>query len=246
MTSAEVFDPVTGSFTPTDNTLTNARQNHLAFLLPHNNQVLIVGGLADGNPVATAEYFTPWEGTNGAFCGAPLCASGYAGPAAPASARASATGSALSFPASKTNRSGPGDGLLLLAGGSGQRSAELFGFATIKTDKDDYAPGTTVTITGSGWQPYESVALILVEQPLLDTHPLLSVTADGNGNIVGTEFKPDVHDLNIRFMLTAYGAASQAQTTFTDALNLQIVGNDNTQHKNATSKEDLGIDRSRR
>jgi hypothetical protein len=195
--SAEVFDPATGSFTPTDNTLTAARRNHLAFLLPHNNQVLIVGGQADGNAVATAEYFTPWEGANGTFCAAPVCASGYAGPAAPATARASATASALSFAASATNRSGPGDGLFLLAGGSGQRSAELLRFATIKTDKDDYAPGTTVTITGSGWQPYESVALVLVEQPLLDTHPLLDVTADRNGNIVSTEFKPDIHDLNI-------------------------------------------------
>ena len=32
-------------FTATDNTLGTARQNHLAILLPHNNQVLIVGGL---------------------------------------------------------------------------------------------------------------------------------------------------------------------------------------------------------
>jgi YDG domain len=126
-------------------------------------------------------------------------------------------GSALSFPASTTNRSGPGDGLLLLAGGTGQRSGELFGFATVKTDKEDYAPGTTVTITGSGWQPGESVALVLVEQPLLDTHPLVNVTADGDGNIVSTEFVPDEHDANIRFILTAYGTASQAQTTFTDA-----------------------------
>ena len=142
LTSAEVFDPAIGSFTPTVNTLTSARQNHLAFLLPHNNQVLIVGGLAGGNAVATAEYFTPWEDANGTFCAAPLCASGYAGPAAPATAHAWGTGSALSFPASATNRSGPGDGLLLLAGGAGQQSAELFRFATVKTDKDDYAPGT--------------------------------------------------------------------------------------------------------
>ena len=82
LASAEIFDPATNAFTATDNTLSSARQNHLAFLLPHNNQVLILGGLAGGNPVAAAEYFTPWEGTNGTFCAQAICASGYAGPAA--------------------------------------------------------------------------------------------------------------------------------------------------------------------
>ena len=35
----------------------------------------------------------------------------------------------------------------------GAASSELYGFATVKTDKDDYAPGELVTMTGSGWQP---------------------------------------------------------------------------------------------
>src|SRR5262249_14653921 len=142
----EIFDPATNVFTLTDNALSSARQNHLAFLLPHNNQVLIVGGLAGGNPVAVAEDFTPWEGTNGVFCAQAICASGYAGPAVPSVARAWAAGAALSFPADATTRSGPNDGLLVLAGGSGQKSTEMFGFATVRTDKDDYAPGTTVKI----------------------------------------------------------------------------------------------------
>ena len=55
LASAEIFDPVTNAFTSTDNTLSSARQNHLAFLLPHNNQVLFLGGLADYSPVAAAE-----------------------------------------------------------------------------------------------------------------------------------------------------------------------------------------------
>ena len=218
--SAETFDPTVSpsQFIATDNSLSSKRQNHLAFLLPHNNQVLIVGGLADNTPVAKAEYFTPWEGTNGVFCSDAICASGYVGPTQPATARAWATGSALSFPADKTIRTGPNDGLLVLAGGSGQQSSELFGFATVKTDKDDYAPGELVTITGSGWQPHEQVALVLREAPLYDEHQLLSVEADDTGNIISTEFSPDEHDLNIRFYLTAFGAASQAQTTFTDGI----------------------------
>jgi hypothetical protein len=62
--SAETFDPTVSPsrFVATDTSLSFARQNHLAFLLPHNNQVLILGGLADNTPVAAAEYFTPGEG----------------------------------------------------------------------------------------------------------------------------------------------------------------------------------------
>jgi hypothetical protein len=225
LASAEIFDPATNAVTPTDNALSSPRQNHLAFLLPHNNQVLIVGGLAGGNPVAAAEYFTPWEGTNGVFCVQAICASGYQGPAAPATARAWAAGSALSLAADATTRTGPNDGLLVLAGGSGQKSAELFGFATVRTDREDYAPGTTVHITGSGWQPHESVALVLREAPFLDEHPLLDVEADDNGNIQSDEFVPDEHDIGVRFYLTAYGQESQAQTTFIDGTQrIRVVG----------------------
>ncbi len=141
----------------------------------------------------------------------------------PSAARVWAAGGALSVPATDTVRSGPADGLLLLAGGSAAAnastplaSAELYGFATIHTDKSDYAPGTTVTITGSGWQPNEWVTLLLKESPDLDEHPLLAVQADDTGNIISTEFSPDAHDVDIRFYLTAIGQYSQAQTTFTD------------------------------
>jgi hypothetical protein len=78
--------------------------------------------------------------------------------------------------------------MLLVAGGrdaSGNAlsSAELYGFATVQTDRSDYPPGTKVTISGSGWQPGETVKLQLVESPLFDTHGPYSVTADANGNI---------------------------------------------------------------
>ena len=216
LASAEVFDPATNMFVPTENGLAAARQNHLALLLPHNNQVLIVAGSAAGSPVARAELYTPWEGVNGTFCAEAICASGYVGPSAPAAARVWATAAALSFPADLVRRSGPNDGLVIVVGGSAQSSAELYGFATITTDKEDYAPGETVTITGSGWQPGESVALVLREDPILDVHPLLDVTADANGRIVSTEFLPDQHDIGVRFYVTAYGTTAQARTTFRD------------------------------
>ena len=54
-------------------------------------------------------------------------------------------------------------------------------------------------------------------------HPLLPVTADSNGNIISTEFVPDVHDIGIMFYVTAYGSSSQAQTTFSDSETLDSV-----------------------
>jgi len=111
---------------------------------------------------------------------------------------------------------------VMLAGGSSSsdpgapmKSAELYGFATVKTDRADYAPGTTVEISGGGWVPGESVKLMLVESPVHGTHTLLPVTADAAGNIVSTQFVPNVEDVGIRFVLTARGSRSQAQTTFT-------------------------------
>jgi hypothetical protein len=97
--------------------------------------------------------------------------------------------------------------------------------ATVMTDRADYAPGEIVTITGSGWQPGETVTLSFVESPLLDTHPDLTAVADGNGNIFNNQFSPDEHDVNISFTLTATAGTSglQAQTTFTDAITLDSV-----------------------
>ena len=198
LASAEIYDPATGGFGASTSSLAAARRDHTAFLLPNNNSVLIVGGTSSGNEIGTAEMFVPSTGT-------------FAPTGSPAAARQRATGTALKQ-----------DGILLLAGGSNSTgtlsSAELYGFATVKTDKADYAPGTIVTITGSGWQPGETVTLTLVESPLVDTHPVMTAVADSTGKIVNTDFSPDEYDISIRFYLTAVGSISgiQAQNTFTD------------------------------
>ena len=152
LASAEVFDPTSNTFSAAGGSLAIARQHHLAFLLPHNNSVLIVGGTSGGNAVGAAELYVPWEGAGGSFVATNALSV----------ARAWATGGALSVPESEVVRTGPADGLLLLTGGSASssasgalKSAELFGFATIKTDKFDYAPGTTVTI-GTAGKPVSS------------------------------------------------------------------------------------------
>jgi hypothetical protein len=90
--------------------------------------------------------------------------------------------------------------------------------AVVRTDKGDYAPGQTVTITGSGWQAGETVKLTLHMDPLRASDTELSATADGSGNFTNTEFAPGDYDVGVRFVLTAVGQTSgaRAQTTFTD------------------------------
>src|SRR5436309_9019959 len=91
--------------------------------------------------------------------------------------------------------------------------------ATVTTDKNDYSPGETVVITGSGWTGGETVVLTLAESPPIDTHgPYTSVT-DANGHFVNTDFVPNAQDVGVTFTLTATGQTSgwTATTTFTDA-----------------------------
>jgi hypothetical protein len=136
-----------------------------------------------------------------------------------ASARVSATGAS---PSDGTPQS-RNDGLFLIAGGkdaigSALSSSELYGFAWVKTDALDYEPGTTVNITGGGWQPGETVTLHLQEAPYFDTHADLTATVQSDGTFSNSQFAPDSHDVGIRFYLTVVGSmsGSQAQTTFTD------------------------------
>lgn len=196
LASAELFDPAAGTVTPAG-AMSAARSGHLAVFLPHNNSVLFAGGSAAGSAV---ELYQSWTGN--------FVATGSMS-AARAQAAASATGS---------------DGMLVVAGGldtshSPLATSEVYGFATIKTDADDYPPGTQVFMTGAGWEPGDSVNLTLHETGIPDPDPdiILTVTADEYGNISESSFFTDPHDLGVRFYLTAVGTSSQAQTTFTDA-----------------------------
>jgi hypothetical protein len=198
LATAEIYDPLAGTITPTPASLASARAGHKAFLLPNNNNVLIVGGSYAGNALSSVEMYGPWTGE-------------FTQAAAMSTARVGAVGAPLSPTV---------DGKLFVTGGSNQTGAELYGFAWVKTDKNDYAPGEIVTITGGGWQPGETVEIHLREVPLVDTPQDLTAVADAFGNIINNAFAPDLLDLNIRFYLTAVGATSQAQATFTDSLHL--------------------------
>src|SRR5687767_3287212 len=62
------------------------------------------------------------------------------------------------------------------------------GTTTIATDKDDYVPREPVAITGSGWQPGETVVLTLAEEPRVHADRVFEVVADSLGNIVYDQF----------------------------------------------------------
>ena len=223
VTPAEVVDftAPTPAFTPLAINLATPREGHQAFLLPNNNNVLIVGGTSAGASIASAELFTAQESPQGVWT------FGFGSTGSMATARRNATGAPnqVSTPSSVTQR----NGVLLVAGGNDANgnplnSAEAYGFPTVQTDQSDYPPGTPVTITGSGFQPGETVTIQLVESPLIDTHGPYTVQADANGNISDSSFVTDVHDIDVRLYLTAAGQTSgfQAQNTFTDSQNLTI------------------------
>ena len=108
------------------------RRDHQAVLLPHNNQVLLVGGASNGQ-VAGAELYRPWTGT-------------FLPTGSPAVARVGATAVAL---ATEWPYRGQ-EGQALVTGGAGaeghgEASAESYTFATIRTDRDDYLRETRST-----------------------------------------------------------------------------------------------------
>ena len=61
LASIEVYDPLAaGNFAVAAASLVTPRSGHLAFLLPKNNQVLVVGGQSGGVDMATAELYVSW------------------------------------------------------------------------------------------------------------------------------------------------------------------------------------------
>jgi uncharacterized protein GlcG (DUF336 family) len=93
--------------------------------------------------------------------------------------------------------------------------------ATVTTDKLDYAPGEYVIITGSGWEPGETIVLHFDEEPKPATCLLshdLTATADASGNFTNSQFLVKENHLGVTFTLTATGQTSGliATTVFTD------------------------------
>jgi hypothetical protein len=94
--------------------------------------------------------------------------------------------------------------------------------ASVTADKFDYPPGSTVQISGTGFQAGETVQLqVLNITDCSDTGPEYdpwTINADANGNFKTTWYVT-ANEANMTLQLMAMGLTSDliAQTTFTDS-----------------------------
>ena len=200
--SAEIYTPYAGIFTALESELSSARRGHIALLLPNNGSLMIAGGTTNGESQSSVDLYLPAEFPDPYS----YSMSQFTTAASMAAARAQGIAGAAAL-----------EGHIFVSGGS-SAAAETYRFPTIRTDKDDYAPGQRAVITGTGWEAGEVVTLRFQEDPAVHDDYLLTVTADGEGRVFWDQWAPEEHDLGVRFYLIARGEISGrvAQTTFTD------------------------------
>src|SRR6058998_980802 len=90
---------------------------------------------------------------------------------------------------------------------------------TLTTDQEDYPPYSYVYFTGSGFQPGETVNMIVVEtDPIQQSFQPWDVVADENGNFTTSWYIFSDDFIGATFQATATGQSSQltASATFTD------------------------------
>ena len=82
----------------------------------------------------------------------------------------------------------------------------------VATDKADYGPGETASITGSGFAPHETVMLRVVHTSPVAApgagHAPWQVAADAVGNFTSEWFVDPDDSFGASFLLTAFGATS--------------------------------------
>ena len=200
LASAEIFERYSQSFAMAATQMSVPRQGHSAVMLPHNGGVLFAGGTSNGAAAAGTDLFLPAVFPDPFFYGE--------GEFTTTGAMAAPRAAVVAGPTSVEG--------FAFAASAGARDAEVYRFATIKTDKDDYAPGELAVITGSGWQSDEEVTLLFQEDPAVHDDYVLKIQADSAGNIFWNQWAPEGHDFGVRFYLTATGSRSRAQMTFTD------------------------------
>jgi uncharacterized repeat protein (TIGR01451 family) len=91
--------------------------------------------------------------------------------------------------------------------------------STVMTDKSDYHPGETVTITGNRWLAGETVALLVRENTGVPDRTFYA-TVNASGDFVNKDLLITPADIGARFVVTATGQTSgfTARTTFMDSL----------------------------
>ena len=98
--------------------------------------------------------------------------------------------------------------------------------ASITTDKEDYSPGDTVIVSGSGFAPNSPIT-ITVLRPDSTTDAVTGVTSDGSGAFTASY---QLDGITGTYTVTARDGTNTATTTFTDAelVSVEVVaGTDN-------------------
>ncbi len=226
--SAELFSPATGAFAPVANGLEVGRVRPTLRLLP-DGKVQVIGGATD----RSIEVYDPVDNLFGAHAKV-LNGSNTAGDVLNTQTRGALIyrGSMLDPAHDKLLNRGnysltelPQRNESLVGGGvdSGNQilnSAYVLGSseASVTADKLGYAPFDPVTVSGAGWQPGETVEIVLHDEPNTGPDIPLSVQVDDQGKFFFDTFAPDMNDIGVTFTLTAWGVASgfTAQTAFTD------------------------------
>src|SRR6266536_1208897 len=108
-------------------------------------------------------------------------------------------------------------------------SASFLQAQTLTSDQADYAPGTTATLTGSGFQAGETVVLQVLHYDGTsnggEDHQPWEVIADENGNFTTTWHVCEDDCVGSLLKATADGQTSglHAETTFTDAIHITSI-----------------------
>src|SRR6266542_4147513 len=224
LSSGEIFDPSNSTFADAGST----KDTHVRAVLRvlPDGKVQIIGGDVDHNAI---ELYDPAAAIFGA----------HAHDIDPANdEHAGLIAELMSSPSraalihnGQTITELPGSNKALGAGGtdsSGNATSAATIYdsspASVTTDVLDYPPGTPVIITGRGFQPNELVDLTFHEDPHTHAENVRTVQADASGNFTYNQYAPEEHDLGVVYILGAKGQSSglTAQTTFTDAVGLEI------------------------
>ena len=98
--------------------------------------------------------------------------------------------------------------------------------ATLTTDRADYPPYSYVHISGTGFDPAETVNMIAVElDPIQQAFQPWDVVADENGDIDTTWyiFSDELIGATMQVTATGQTSALTASATFTDAVNVSFL-----------------------
>src|SRR5436190_8740958 len=237
--SMELFTPADQKFTLDPQKMSAARTGHEAIELSDTRLLFFEGDT--GNTIYTIDEFNHSTDTltlkdtlDAAASSATLLANGkilvlrpdmaglYDPNAADASSaftafdETSVPGSSILLRSGQTASQLSGDNKILVAGGTNAQNlfqgAALFNPARIWTDKDDYAPGDQVILSGSGWKPSENVYLYAVDSQTEAWTYGSTVAADANGGfVVDPYFVVQLVQAGANFSVSAVGAQSAMQ-----------------------------------